>query len=121
MLSAQWAANLWVLLDLPFIYFGEYVVNLASPTAGHSSTGLSAFHEFGWLIADGYNVTARYDWADANAELASDTRHRASLGLEFYPVQFLEVIFRYRHNWSFGDERFSSAADELLVMLHGWY
>jgi hypothetical protein len=108
-------------LDLPLIYLGEFVLNHSAPEEGESGTALAAFHELGYMIAEGFNLTARYDWADGDTDFRQDTEHRASLGLEFYPVQFLEVILRYRHNWAIADQRFSTDRDELLVMLHGWF
>ena len=121
MASLQWAVNLWFTSALPLIYFGEFVLNHSAPDVGDSGVGLAAFHELGWMFAEGYNFTARYDWADGDIDFRDDTSHRASLGIEFYPVQFLEVILRYRHNWTYTDERFAFDADELLLMLHGWY
>jgi len=121
MASLQWAANLWVASELPLIYFGEFVLNHSAPDTGESGLGLAAFHELGWMFAEGFNFTARYDWADGDTDFRDDTTHRASAGIEFYPVQFLEVILRYRHNWTYTDERFAFDADELLLMLHGWF
>ena len=120
--SAQWAANLYVLTDIiPLIYMGEFHVNNMIPETGRNTTGLSAFHELGWLIIEGLNTTLRYDWADSDIELMYDSMHRLSFGFEWYPVQFLEVVARYRHNWRHTDDRFSAGKDEILLMLHGWY
>jgi hypothetical protein len=121
--SVQWALNFHFLTRfLPLIYMGEYHVN-STDVEGNSDTshGLSAFHEIGWLVMQGLNATLRYDWADANVDFRYDTMHRINVGFEWYPVPFLEVVTRYRHNWFHTDDRFDTDADEFLLMLHGWY
>jgi len=121
-LSLQWAANLHYLTRfIPLVYLGEYHVLRTAVDAGDTTTGLAAFHELGYLVMQGLNMTVRYDWADANTDFKFDSRHRVNLGFEWYPVPFLEVIARYRHNWQHTDDRFSNDNDEILFMLHGWY
>ena len=121
-LSLQWAANLHVLTRfLPLTYLGEYHIMRTVVDDADATIGLAAFHEIGYLVMQGLNVTTRYDWSDANTDFRYDSRHRINLGLEWYPVPFLEVIARYRHNWQHTDDRFSAKSDEFLFMLHGWY
>jgi hypothetical protein len=120
--SVQWALNLhYYTGSIPFIYLGEYHFNNTEVSGNESVLGLSAFHEIGWLVMQGLNATVRYDWSDANTTFRYDSQHRVNLGLEWYPVPFLEVIARYRHNWLHTDERFETRNDEWLLMLHGWY
>ena len=120
--SLQWALNLHYLVPgLPLVYLGEYHILSKSMDDADPSIGLSAFHEVGILVMEGLNLTTRYDWQDLDTDFRYDTRHRVNLGFEWYPVPFLEVIARYRHNWRHTDDRFKSGDDEILFMLHGWY
>ncbi len=120
--SLQWAANLFVLADgLPLTYLGEYHMLKTGVDNREAIYGLSAFHELGWLVAQSLNMTVRYDWNDPQLEYRYNTRHRLNLGFEWYPVPFLEVVARYRHNWRHTADRFDIDGDEVLFMLHGWY
>ena len=121
--SAQWAANLEVAGWLPFslIYLGEFHFNHLLPETGRSSLGLSAFHEFDYLVLRGLNAKLRYDWFDSDVDVEFDTGHRGTLALEWHVYTYAEIQASYRHNWTNNEERFDSGADEFFVQLHGWY
>lgn len=119
--SVQWALNFHVPGWLPLIYLGEYVVNHARPAAGEPQTGLAAFHELDWLLTRGLIAHLRYDWQDTDVTLKFDSRHRATVGLEWHPYTYLEILGQYRHNWRHTEDRFASDADEILLQLHGWF
>ena len=115
--SLQWALNLFVLANgLPLTYLGEYHLLHTSPDDQAKRIGLSSFHELGWLLTRGFNVTTRYDWNDPDIEFRYNTQHRINIGFEWHPVPFLEVITRYRHNWKHIDDRFKFDSDEVLVV-----
>lgn len=122
--SAEWALNFDVLfpgVELPLAYLGQYTLNHTVPERGRNTVGLAALHEVDYLITQGVNVMARYDWADGDTDLRFDSRHRVQVGVDFHPITFLELNLRYRHNWGNTDDRFKFDADELVFIVHGWY
>ena len=125
--GANWSLNLhdatdshrWKGLDwIPLIYLGEFDVVRRSPRGGgRAVTGLVAFHEIDVLIMQGLNAKLRYDWEDADIELVDNERHRYTVGVEWHPYTYVEVIAQYRHNAGPG----ATAGDEFFLQLHGWY
>ena len=122
MVSLQAALNFEVMWSwLPLIYLGEFQVNNRDTTPDESNTGLSAFHELGWMIMTGLNSKLRYEWIDQSTDFKFDTAHRATVGLEFHPYTWTTAALYYRHNWTNNEERFEFATDEAFLQLHFWY
>ena len=119
--SGEWGLNLEIITGLPLMYLGQYMVNHRAPEEARSFTGLAAFHELDWWIVQGLNMRLRYDWADPDVELKFDSAHQLTVGFDFYPTPFVEVIAQYRHDWTNTEERLEIEGDALLVMLHAFY
>lgn len=117
--GAIWSVNFHLLSDYsPFIYLGEYDVRSSGEGGGQEAqTGLYATHELDWLIHRGVNFKFRYDWLDANIEKQYDSSHKYTAGIEWFPIDFAEIILQYRHN----REPTQISNDEIMVQLHGWY
>ena len=122
--SAEWAVNFDVLagkINLPLTYLGQYTLNHRIPETGRNTLGLAAMHQLDYIIVQGIHATARYDWSDTDTDLRFDSRHRASIGLDYHPIRYLELNLRYRHHWTNTDDRFAADADEIAFIVHGWY
>ncbi|MEE2786720.1 MAG: hypothetical protein VX589_05225 [Myxococcota bacterium] len=134
--SAQWALNLDAMTDVvPLIYLAEFNLNAIVPESGHNIIGLSAMHEIGYLITQGLNFVVRYEWMDPDIDIEFDTQHRQTNEVNWFPVPYVEVSLRYQHNWRHTDDRYrfyqslhadgetlsKADADEVLLMIHGFY
>lgn len=125
--GANWSINLHDARDfhrfkgldwIPLIYMGQFDYRRRSPAdGGRVVNGLTAFHELDFLILEGLNFKARYDWQDPDLDLRDDHRHRYTVGLEFHPYTFIEVIAQYRRNvLATGDD-----FNEAFLQLHGFF
>lgn len=114
--GANWAFNMHWYDILPLIYLGELNYTHEG-LEGRDRNGLNAFHELEWRVVRGIQAKFRYDWKDPDTQLLDDHLHRYIVGLQWYPVSFLEVIVQYRHN----REVDQIDNDEFFVQLHGWY
>ncbi len=123
MTSVQAALNFEVIWDwLPLIYLGEYHINIEDRLGeSEKRTGLSAWHEIGWMFVTGMNSKVRYEWIDPDTDYAYDSRHRLAVGLEFHPYKYVTLMGQYRHNWVNDEDRFEFGADEVFWQLHGYY
>jgi hypothetical protein len=121
MAGLQWALNFDQIGWGPFIYLGEYDVNHVAFEGRDAVTSLTAFHEVDWIFVESLNALVRYDWQDPDIKLAYDTRHRATVGLDWHPVEYLSLSAQYRHNWTNTSDRFETGTDEILAIIHGWY
>ena len=52
---------------------------------------LIAFIEGDILISRGFNLKIAYDWVDPDRDQETDERTRASVGLEYIPIPFLQL------------------------------
>ncbi|MFN3199165.1 MAG: cytochrome c3 family protein [Bradymonadia bacterium] len=114
--GANWALNLMWYDILPIMYLGE--LNYThSGLDGRDRNGMNAFHEVEVRATRGVQLKLRYDWRDPDTQFIDDHLHRYIVGVQWYPVSFLEVIVQYRHNREL--EQIDN--DEFFVQLHGWY
>jgi hypothetical protein len=124
--GAQWALNLfdatgahaWKGLDwVPLVYLGEVDLRLRDPKEGRAVTSLASFHELDWLIVEGLNAKLRHDWIDPDLELRDDHVNRYTIGLEFHPITFVELIAQLRYS----DLAAGGDLTEIIAQLHLWY
>ncbi len=87
----------------------EYVLN---------GSALASFTEWNYNVLPGYNFQIKFDFFDENIETLGGAVRRLSLGLEFFPIPFLEI--RYQVRFTDYSTR-SDLREEYLIQIHTWF
>ncbi len=106
----------------PFALYGEadFTRNRISPsgfTIDESADVMAAFAAAEYRIARGVWLTGKYDIFDPTRGVPSDAFSRITLGLELFPLPFIELRPQYR----FSTEHPSVDNDVALLQLHAWF
>lgn len=125
MAGASWGVNIheaehpWMKLFslMPLIYLGELDYRRLAPTGEQEIDSLSAFHEIDIVLLEGLFGQVRYDWIDPNLRLRDDERHRLTLGVQVFPITYMEVNLQGRINLEPNDRD----NNEFLAQLHLFY
>jgi hypothetical protein len=97
-----------------FTVIGE-VDLLKSDMAGVKKDGLVVFVEGDYMVVQGFDLKAIYDFYDEDLDLATGTQSRYSFGFEFFPVSGVEVRPLYR---IVKEEPTEIKNDEFHLLLH---
>lgn len=78
-----------------FAFLGELDYILDDLEAGREVDQLAAYLEGDFLPARGVNVKVTYGFLDPNRDIGENAKTRMRLGLELFPIQFLQVSAFY--------------------------
>ncbi len=98
-----------------FTYTGE--LDVVTGWSGNF-TGLASFSEIAWIPIQGIHLLMKYDFFDENIEVVDNSLSRISLGLEVFPLNFLEFKFQLRKTRLAGRGMFPT---EFLFQTHIWF
>lgn len=102
------------------VFLGEAdLVQLDSGPAG-TKNQIVTHAELDYLILDGMNFKAAYEFFDPDTGVDEDQRDRVLLGVEFFPVPFVHAGIYYRFNQSI-PQNLTQNADELTFRLHFYF
>lgn len=114
----------------PVAYLGEFDWRIrrdgSEPDENNEPTERSQFvfyQELDFFIVRGLEVTLGWEFMDRDLTVSalpsepSDTVHRASAGIEFFPVPHVELDVMYRHLFA-RKERLEDGQNEVLGYLH---
>jgi hypothetical protein len=79
-----------------------------------------AYAEANYLIYDGWNVKAAYEYYDSDLDIDENQRDRVLIGVEPFIVPFLQVGVYYRFNQSI-PQNIGQNADELTFRMHIYF
>ncbi len=97
-----------------FTVIGE-VDLLKSDISGAKKEGLAVFVEGDYMVVQGFDLKAIYDFYDEDLDLATGTQSRYSFGFEFFPISGVEVRPLYR---IVKEEPTDVDNDEFHLLLH---
>ena len=97
------------------IWMGE--VDLMTGWSGNI-TGMASYSEFTWIVRQGVHFLAKYDFIDENIEVLENALSRFSLGVELYPLSFLEFKLQLRKTAVAGG---GISPAEFLFQTHAWF
>ncbi|MCA9666058.1 MAG: hypothetical protein KC503_10735 [Myxococcales bacterium] len=119
-LSLQWGFNPWFYSDsLPFTLLGEILIGRRQRQfSGTVTTHLAGFAELDYAPFNGVHLRARWDFADADFELAGDDYHRGTFGGDLVLLPGLTISTYVRVQKSTTN---SNALVDGIVMMHAWY
>ncbi|MFQ5680095.1 MAG: hypothetical protein ACE5HP_11635 [Gemmatimonadota bacterium] len=78
-----------------FVFLGEFDYIFDKPREGLSRGQFAAYLEGDFLAVPGLNLKATYGYLDPDRRIGENARTRFRLGLETFPIQFLEVSAFY--------------------------
>ncbi len=81
---------------------------------------LVTYAEIDYLITQGWNIKAAYEYFDPNTDIDENQRDRVVIGLEPFIVPFVQLGIYYRFNQSIPQNELQNA-DELYVGLHIYF
>lgn len=81
---------------------------------------LATFAELDYLITQGWNVKAAYEYFDPDLDINENQRDRILIGVEPFIVPFLQLGVYYRFNQSIPQNKLQNA-DELTFRLHIYF
>jgi hypothetical protein len=86
--------------------------------SGVTTTALVTFVEADYLVVQGLDLKAGYDFYDPDTKLRTGSEARIYLGVEFYPVTGVEVrpLYIFRR-----EEPTEAKNDQLILMLHFFF
>lgn len=79
-----------------------------------------ALLEGNWEFARGFNLKGTYEHFDPDDAVAEDDQARASLVLEWFPIQFTQLTLGYRRRDGIPQNALQNT-DEVFVQLHGYF
>ena len=71
-------------------------IDLKNDKAGYGTNELISYLELNYLLIDGLDLKFMYDFHDPDTKFKSGSQSRYSLGLEFFPINGLEIRPMYR-------------------------
>lgn len=97
-------------------WMGE--VDMAEEYASTGTT-LASYSEFVYHFVKGCDVLLKYDFFDGDIDTLGRAIQRVTIGLEIFPVPFIEIRCQVR----FTDYKGSDAAlkEEFIIQLHTWF
>lgn len=76
--------------------------------------------EANWEFARGFNLKGTYEHFDPDADVSNDDQARASLVLEWFPIQFTQLSIGLRSRDGIPQNPLQNT-DEFFVQLHGYF
>jgi hypothetical protein len=110
--------------ELPLTLLGELAVGQRRrPLSGNTARHSAAMVEMGWLLNNGLNLRAKYDFSDADTAVSQDHFHRVGLGFDLHPLPNLTFTAQLRLGLAPATEGLSDDAFEgsdAILILRGW-
>lgn len=78
-----------------FTFLGEVDYIFDTPTGGEETEQLAAYVEGNFLAAPGLNAKVTYGFLDPSADIGENARTRMRIGLEAFPIPFLQISTFY--------------------------
>ncbi len=100
-----------------FTLFGEADI-IRNRQPGTTADGLVTYLEGDYVIAQGLEVLAAYDFYDPDVNLKTGSQSRYSIGLDFYPVAGVEVRPVYRIK---KEQPVDLKNDEFHLLIHFYF
>ncbi len=99
----------------PLLWMGE--VDLMSGWSGNM-TGMASYSEFALIVSQGFHLLAKYDFIDEDTQVLNNALSRFSLGVELFPLSFLEFKIQLRKTAVAG---VGTSPVEFLFQTHAWF
>lgn len=101
---------------LPVTYQFEVDFGSYKRASGLGAKQMVVYHELAWVVGNGVNVLATYDWADPDRDVGDDDVHRIGFGAQVIPVPGVTVDGRLRTLVPAA----SGTDYDLFLQLHFW-
>lgn len=102
------------------VFLGEVDYIRDEPDTGPRRDQLVAHAEVDYLLFDGWNVKAAYEYYDPNTDIDENQRDRVVVGIEPFLVPFLQMGIFYQFNQSIPQNPVQNA-DELTFRFHIYF
>ena len=113
-------AGLFGALNLgPVTLLGE-VDYIEDDGIGSGTELLATLAEANWLLAQGHNLKATYEWFEPSEDIDEDEQTRSSLLYEWSPIQFLQVRAGVRL-YDGIPQNDTQNREQAFVQLHGFF
>jgi hypothetical protein len=90
--------------------------SFTSPS-GRTRTARAFFTEIDYLLGNGLNLLAEYDWEDPDREVKGDAAQRLAIGVQITPYPGITLDTRFRA--LFPAE--GASGGDIFLQLHLWY
>ncbi|UCH83001.1 MAG: hypothetical protein JSW50_11080 [Candidatus Latescibacterota bacterium] len=102
---------------VPLTYQAEFDYGSYQRLSGRKTNHAVFYQELNWLVFNGVNLLAAYDWADPDREVIDDESHRLSGGFQITPIPGVTVDGRIRGFFpaAGGDDA------DFFLQLHLWW
>ena len=96
----------------------DYIRQEISP--GHDQNQLVLHSELDYLVYQGWNIKAAFEYYDPDRSIPQNERNRVVLGVEPFITPFVQASIFYTFNQGI-PQNTSQNADELTVQLHLYF
>jgi hypothetical protein len=115
------SAALWGGFHLgPAVLLGEFDFVHDEPDATTKRDQIITYAEIDYLITQGWNIKAAYEYYDPDTSIDENQRDRVLIGVEPFIIPFLQLGVYYRFNQSIPQNKLQNA-DELTFRLHIYF
>jgi len=98
---------------------GEVDVIRDTPEGGEETEQLASYVEGDFLVARGVNVKVAFGFLDPNSAIGEDARNRLRVGLELFPIPFLQISTFYTRLQDIPQS--TTDRDGVSVELHAYF
>jgi hypothetical protein len=102
---------------VPLTLQGEIDQGRFTSASGRKRTARAVLAEADYLLGNGLNLLAKYDWEDPDTEVAQDAASRITVGAQLTPYPGITLDARIRTLFPSGGQ----ADSDIFLQLHLWY
>jgi len=91
--------------------------------ADGGAAGIATLAQLNFFPIQGVNVMVQHELFDPDTDVDKDDHSRVSVGIQLFPMPFLELDARFRHITDYGDipsEPKKDSGNEFVFILHGF-
>jgi len=101
----------------PFTFLGE--ADITSDYTERGATGYATMAMLAYQVTQGFYLDLKHDFYDADVQFTGDSMTRYTLGLDLFPLSYIELLPQYRLLTLSTDKNY--ARSEVIIQGHFWF